>query len=123
MYRKMGFPIGTLVLILVIGIALLGAGYGLWSKTLHIGGTVGTSEVNAGFVLGAISEEGHGKEVGECTVTLPDPETLQITVGNGYPSYECWVDFQVSNPGGIPIHIYQPEWTNLPPAADFFWPE
>jgi hypothetical protein len=118
MYREKAFPIGALLLVVVVAAALMGVGYGLWSKTLDIGGTVETGEVNAEFVLGAVTEEDHGKDVGDCTAALLDPETLEVTVSNGYPSYECWVDFQVRNPGGIPIHIYQPDFTSLPPSTE-----
>jgi hypothetical protein len=33
-----------------------------------------------------------------------------VTVGNGYPSYECYVTWNVENLGTIPVHVYPPEW-------------
>jgi hypothetical protein len=124
MFRSKTLSVGTLVAVLVIAVAGLGVGYGLWNEFLPIAGTVETGEVDAEFVLGAITEEDHGKEVGACTVTPSDgdgdgdDDHLQVTITNSYPSYECWVAFQVRNNGSVPIHIYRPTWTDLPPLAE-----
>jgi hypothetical protein len=124
MIKKGALPLGTVLPLLVIAVAGLGVGYGLWNEFLPIAGTVETGEVDADFVLGTITEEDHGKEVGECAV-MPsdgdgdgDDDHLQVTITNGYPSYECWVAFQVRNNGSVPIHIYQPDFTDLPPDTE-----
>jgi hypothetical protein len=123
MLRRKALPVGTLFIVLVIALALLGVGYGLWSKTLYISGTVGTGTVDAVFAAASTTENDHGKEVGDCDATIdPDQDgsndKLGVTLTNGYPSYECWVDFTVQSTGSIPIHIYQPEFTSLPPANE-----
>jgi hypothetical protein len=119
MLKRNALPIGVLFILLVVAVAMLGVGYGLWSKSLDISGTVGTGNVDAEFVDASTSENDHGKEVAECTATV-DPnqdgsnDELGIVLENGYPSYECWVNFAVKSTGTVPIHIYQPEFTSLP---------
>ena len=45
MFKK-SLPIGTMFMVLVIALALLGVGYALWSETLTIPGSVQTGEVD-----------------------------------------------------------------------------
>lgn len=49
MRSKAALPVGTTALILLISLAMVGTGYGLWSKTLFIDGTVNTGQVNVAF--------------------------------------------------------------------------
>ena len=50
MLTKKSLPVGTLFIILVIALALMGVGYALWSETLTISGTVNTGEVDVEFL-------------------------------------------------------------------------
>jgi hypothetical protein len=50
MSRK-ALPIGTIVVILIVALAAMGAAYGLWSQVLTIRGTVETGEVDAELSL------------------------------------------------------------------------
>ncbi|MDH3308214.1 MAG: hypothetical protein OEO77_11935 [Acidimicrobiia bacterium] len=102
---------------LVVALAMIGTGSALWSKILPINGIVETGSVDAIFSLDGTRENDHGKDVGTCEAFLRgDSDVLTVLVGNGYPSYECWIFFNVENTGTIPIHIYHPTWTTLPPA-------
>ena len=47
--RRLALPLGAMVMVLVVGLATVGVGYGLWSKTLFIDGTVNTGQVNVAF--------------------------------------------------------------------------
>jgi hypothetical protein len=38
-------------------------------------------------------------------------------VKNGYPGYECRVQFAVFNKGSIPVLLMQPNFTKLPPSG------
>ena len=49
MFKGKSLPVGTLFIVLVIMLALLGVGYALWSETLTISGTVSTGEVDVEF--------------------------------------------------------------------------
>jgi hypothetical protein len=49
MLKRKSIPVGTLFMILVLALAMLGVGYGLWSKLLLIKGTINTGEVDAIF--------------------------------------------------------------------------
>jgi hypothetical protein len=39
-----------------------------------------------------------------------DPYTLQVTILQGYPSFNCFVKYGVTNVGSVPIHIYRPDY-------------
>jgi hypothetical protein len=137
MFRK-GLPIGTIVVILIIALAAIGVGYGLWSKVLFIGGTVQTGNVNADFVNASTNDSGHEldpstipglerKDVGNCEVVIGDQtpndlivnnDLLTVTIYNGYPSYSCTVDFTVWNSGSVPVKVQAFNFTGLPPVLD-----
>lgn len=51
MLRRNSMPIGALFMVLVLALAGLGVGYGLWSKLLLINGIVNTGTVDAMFAL------------------------------------------------------------------------
>ena len=107
-----------MVLLLVSSLASVGVGYGLWSKTLFIDGTVDTGRVHARWTLATCAEfhpwprggnpgEVEGKDVGRTTTLIDpqDPQILHVTIDNGYPSYavDCQVHF--TNDGTIPFFI------------------
>jgi hypothetical protein len=140
--RRKGLPVGALVMVLVLALATLGVGYGLWSKTLYIEGTVTTGNVDAELSVEAVVEDEdtevpsqqdgedpddtlEGKDVGECSADLLETnqakDTLSITITNGYPSFDCWVTFDVHSTGSVPIHIYRPVMTTVPPASAISW--
>jgi hypothetical protein len=133
MNGRKALPITTVLLILALALATVGVGYGLWSKVLTIEGTVHTGEVNAVLSIEEIDEgdaalvgdngidednEIEDKDVADCAAVLisqspPDidnegPQLMRITVNNGYPSFSCFVNFNVQNLGTIPIKVDQP---------------
>jgi hypothetical protein len=126
MFRK-GLSIGTIVVILVVALAAIGVGYGLWSETLKIEGTVHTGEVDVGFSGPYIDEwvyvTGQGyilepdeKDVTTCQAALfgsQDPQDngasrIVVTVTGAYPYYLCRLGFDVTNLGTVPVHVHQP---------------
>lgn len=141
MEGRKALPITTVLLILAVALATVGVGYGLWSKVLTIEGTVYTGEVNAVLSIEEIDEgdaslvsddgideddEIEGKDVGDCTAELIDvppdldnkgPQLMRITIRNGYPSFSCFVNFNVQNLGTIPIKVDQPVLSGVDPTA------
>jgi predicted ribosomally synthesized peptide with SipW-like signal peptide len=134
MYSKKALPVGTMFLVLVIALALLGVGYALWSETLTITGTVQTGEVDVEFsqypaeecidIQGVLTcpEPPEKAAAANCTVawsnTATDPNDnganlLEVTVTGMYPSYHCKVGFDVTSTGNVPVHVWLPE-----PAGD-----
>jgi hypothetical protein len=111
MSRKRTLPVTFIAILLVIALATMGVAYGLWSKTLYIKGTVNTGNVDAELSIESVWDV-ESKDVGTCEAALGSTyqtnDTLNITVGNGYPSYYCYVKFDVHSTGSIPIHIHQP---------------
>jgi hypothetical protein len=129
MFRRRAMPISALIMILILALATLGIGYGLWSKTLIIEGTVNTGKVDAEFSYNEVDEgvwrpfnqnnqdddeEYEGKDVAECTMEVAG-DKLTITITKGYPSFHCWAEFDVHNTGTIPIKLHLPEFKDVPP--------
>lgn len=92
--------------------------YGLWSKTLTVGGTVQTGNLDLNWTFTGCSEhwgwpgpfhdgEYLGKDVGSVTAEIDqaDPEIVHFTVENGYPSYVADCQLEFTNVGSIPVNI------------------
>lgn len=140
-------PGGAVFMGLVISLAIMGVGYGLWSDTLRISGAVSTGAVNANFRVSELDEglrrgapegpadngqnedkEAGGIDTAECytrvTATTADAlsptdsidevstalasDILFVAIRNGYPSFNCYVDFAVVNVGSIPVKVQRP---------------
>ena len=144
MSTKKSLPIGTLIMVLIVALALLSVGYALWSETLTITGTVYTGEVDVEFstypeeecvdVNGIqVCPEPTEKELAaECTVEWLGPDAdsngddgadqLVVNIVGMYPSWHCKVKFDVTNTGSVPVHVKWPVATTAIPewvAADF----
>lgn len=115
--------ITVLVLLLLFALASIAIGYGLWSKTLTIEGTVNTGDVDAEWIEWPISfcnDEGTNidpfkdKHVGTTTIAVDpgDSQIIHITVDNGYPSYESSCHVRFHNNGTIPLKVQG--WTITP---------
>jgi uncharacterized surface protein with fasciclin (FAS1) repeats len=111
--------IALLAGLLLIALAALGIGYGLWSEILVIDGVVASGNVDVAFTDPEVWDV-EDKDVGECYAWAEwaeeeDGDVLVVEVYNGYPGYECYVEFGVKSWGTIPVHIYQPELNNPSP--------
>ena len=122
MIKGKSLPVGTLFIVLVIMLALLGVGYALWSDTLVIDGTVHTGEVDMAFSPCETNDPGEGDdpgywkhvascECGQSDGSLDDQydngfDQMDITIEGGYPSYSCEVSYDMSNIGTVPVHLY-----------------
>jgi len=108
-------------MLLVLALATLGLGYAHWEKLLDINGTVNTGEVDADFDAAFTNDPGttidptYDKHVGSCEVSGVTTQLLTITIDNAYPSYECDVDFQVTNMGTIPVKVKAFDASGVPP--------
>ena len=58
MLKRKALPVGTLFMILILALAFLGVGYGMWSKLLVINGIVNTGKVDAIFVNAFTDDDG-----------------------------------------------------------------
>jgi hypothetical protein len=139
MKKRKVVSFSVMMLLILLALASLGVGYGLWSQTLFINGTVHTGEMDANLSLKEVDQtedyndacpgggytigkdcdgdgqlnddmEAEGKDVAECTAAFRDPYTLEVTISNGYPSFNCFVLYDVHNTGTIPIHVYRPDY-------------
>src|SRR3989304_5319431 len=80
MRASRSLPIGTLFMVLVIALASLGVGYGLWSRTLLIRGVVNTGDVSSVF-RGAFTDD-DGK-VDDPALDSGDTGNCPIPAGGG----------------------------------------
>jgi predicted ribosomally synthesized peptide with SipW-like signal peptide len=144
MLTKKSLPVGTLFMVLVILLALLGVGYAVWSETLTISGTVQTGEVDVRFstypkeecvdINGVLNcpEPEEKASAANCSIQWSGPDNdsngdegydqLLVTVNGIYPSWHCKVSFDVTNIGNVPVHVKLPEPTDDIPewvATDF----
>lgn len=113
MFGRKSLPIGVMVMLLIVALASLGVAYGNWNKTLFIDGTVETGRVDAEMsIYDWWDVEAENKDVGTCVPELgytnQANDTLFIRIENAYPSYECFVVFDVHNTGTIPIKVHKP---------------
>jgi len=110
----------VLFLVLVVALAMVGIGSALWFQLLSIDGVVQTGDVAAQLSVESVVENDDDlpdeKNVADCDAVLnATSDGLEVTIGGAYPSYECWVEFDVHSIGSVPVHIYHPTWTTLPP--------
>jgi len=104
----------AVLLFLVLSLAVVGAGYGLWSRALAIQGTVQTGDFNAKFTAASTNDPpgtidpGKDKDVGSCTARVirdchwAEPREVKVVVSNAYPGYECEVDVTIAKGGCVP---------------------
>jgi len=98
----------TIVLfgIVLLALASLGVGYGLWSKILYVNGTVETGNVNAEWTfVGCFDIEDKDVGITDGWIDTGDRQILHFLIENGYPSYigDCEVEFTYL--GSIPVLV------------------
>jgi hypothetical protein len=112
---RLSASITAVVLALILSLALVGVGYGVWANTLAIQGTVQTGDFNAKFTAASTNDPpgtidpGKHKDVGSCTAKLVEDGCwcgktgkVKVVVSNAYPSYECEVDVTIEKGGCLP---------------------
>lgn len=117
-------PLGLLAILLIVLLAGIGVAYGLWSETLTISGTVNTGEVDVEFAnvekkegvavngILKIPEPSEKEDAANCSYQIlnsgTDREKLQVTTVGAYPSWHCFVEFDIKSTGNVPVHIMKP---------------
>ena len=101
---------------LMVALAMTGVAYACWSQTIFIEGTVETGYVCVGWSDVYTEDEWNvTKDVGEIDAWLEDQkgwhidtpiyETLVVELSNVYPSYEAYIEVDISNGGTIPVDL------------------
>nr|MEB3860286.1 hypothetical protein [Desulfurococcales archaeon] len=121
-------------------IAILGTAAALWSDSLKVKTEIYTGDVDVEFSPPQVIEppEAEGKDVGACSATLTEIEDedadnptqtgdndadLLITLTNAYPSYRCYIIFDVTSLGSVPVkgpHV-NVTFSNMSGAIDVEW--
>lgn len=138
MFSRKSLPVGTLFMVLVIMLALLGVGYAFWGDLLTVEGEVHTGSVDMKFVSCVVDDEGNDpgyeKDAASCSCGWLEheqdsnvdagPDRLKITIRNGYPSYTCTATYTMRSVGTVPVHLYSinkdydPNWLDVEETCD-----
>ena len=77
--KRKSVKIGILFMILIVSLSAIGVGYGLWSKYLHVDGTVHTGYIDFEYGwTGLVWENDWGKNVAECGAFVNDEGVLNV---------------------------------------------
>ncbi len=123
--------ISLICLVLMLCLAVIGVGYGSWSKNLYIVGTTSTGEVDIAFDNTVSPPQASDNEkpwpgqttpdVGTISVNLTDSDSdgdmdaMSVILDHGYYCYEGYVAFYVWNNGTVPVWVTN---TITEPAGD-----
>ena len=108
--------IGIICLVLTLCLAAIGVGYGQWTKTLLIDGTVETGDVSVEFLNAVATDDEEPyvpgtPDVGTTTVSLADTDgdldmdEMTVTQEYGYFCYWGFVNVDVHNNGTVPVEV------------------
>lgn len=102
--------IGLIILVLVIALGSLGAGYAYWSQSLTVTGTVNAGNL-AATIVGTGSNDSLGANMGASIVVTPGTATpigsanCSATINNIYPGYTGTATMTITNTGSLPIKV------------------
>jgi len=99
--------LGTIFLAVIVALALTGMGYGIWSATLNITGTIETGVV--GFDLTAT--DNYTVDPGGSVTCEVDGDALKVTVINADDDYDYYGAYSIENTGDIPLKMLVDEST------------
>ncbi len=115
-FRKVPPLLALALTALVVVLAALGIGYGLWAKTLTVNAqTVATDPANASLsaegatIAGITPANNDTLGIASCSESLNAAgDILSVTFDNAFPMLCCNAEFNVTNTGTIPINVGGP---------------
>jgi hypothetical protein len=99
--------IGLIILVVVMAMGAIGAGYAAWQQTLNIGGSVNAATFDVNFTTATASTAPTGG-TSTAVISVPGPtsgKTATITVTNAYPGYTGTYALTVTNNSSIPVTL------------------
>ncbi|MFZ5352002.1 MAG: hypothetical protein ACOZCL_04650 [Bacillota bacterium] len=107
-----------LIMVLVVSIMLMGAGYAAWTDQLVINNTVSTGELDVQMLQEGstvvVNDELTNREA-ECVVNMDSEgeyDLAEVTITNLYPGAVATVTIPVQNTGDIPVLLQSATNTN-----------
>ena len=105
---------GTVFLALLVALVLTSMGYGIWSDTLTISGTLETGTQSTELTCSGNYTVPAGGLI-SCSVT---DNVLTVTVTNTQLDVNYYCDFNIQNTGDIPVKIQSIVVSPLPPVEE-----
>jgi hypothetical protein len=104
--------ITILAVVLLVALAAVGVGYGLWNEWLYVNGTIETGHLEADWTEVSPCNDNEFnnpdmKDVGQFDAWI-DPEEndiIRFHITNGYPGYYADCQVHYSYVGSIPVHV------------------
>jgi hypothetical protein len=107
--------LGILLIVAVLALGAMGAGYAFWTQALTVDATVDTGWLSAGIHNNIEWTDNSGGRVTVTTGRSDDGikdaagsqplNVLDITIDNAYPGYAGTVTFYVENTGTVPFYV------------------
>lgn len=114
---KKGSSFAKMVIVsvaLLVGLGLTSMGYGIWSDTLTISGTLETGTQSTELTCSGNYTVPAGGSI-SCSVT---DNVLTVTVTNAQLDVNYYCDFNIQNTGDIPVKIQSIVVSSLPPVEE-----
>ena len=116
-------PVGALFMTLVVALAAMGVGYGLWSKTLFIQGSVSAGDLNTAFVSAFTDDDGKvDNALKDALDAGPDPSAPgpnPIRISGNLAS--CNASLAAENQDLDPEAGVQTVWLNIAQGYPSYW--
>lgn len=93
--------IGLIILVVVLALGAIGAGYAAWSQSLYVNGSVQNGKLQAGF-----TDVTPPVDIANVTASASNyaftNDVMTVNIGNAYPGMSETIYFKVYNYGTIP---------------------
>lgn len=95
--------LGLIILVVVIALGAMGAGYALWSQTLTVASNVDVATFDVNFTSTNILPTPPTN--GTVEASIIDTKNAVLTVTNAYPGYSGVFTLTITNQGSIPVTL------------------
>jgi hypothetical protein len=101
--------IGLIILVAVLALGAMGAGYALWTQSFNIGGNVASGTYIVSIAQSPAASVSPTQSVATCSIGTVTPTGsgagIPITISNGFPGLTYTVPFTLTDSGTVPAKI------------------